>query len=110
MPQTSACHVGAAGLDPRLLFLWQLLWLQVQAAPILELAMDSILLTSIPLGPTEPWSWDQQNPSNIESHFNISMFNPDASALLSEAPDKMEPSPNPQEPQLSFHSNKKSQL
>ncbi|XP_054565380.1 leucine-rich repeat-containing protein 37A3-like [Eptesicus fuscus] len=34
---------------PRFLFLWQLLWLQVQAAPIPELAKDSILMNSIPL-------------------------------------------------------------
>ncbi|XP_059525633.1 leucine-rich repeat-containing protein 37A2-like [Myotis daubentonii] len=52
----SGLHMWA----PRFLFLWQLLWLQVQAAPIPELAMDSSLLTSIPLGPTKPWSWDQQ--------------------------------------------------
>ncbi|KAK1331302.1 hypothetical protein QTO34_009254 [Cnephaeus nilssonii] len=78
---------------PRFLFLWQLLWLQVQAAPIPELAMDSILLTSIPLGPTEPWSWDQQNPTNME----LPPLNHDASAVLSESPEKMEPSPNPQE-------------
>ncbi|XP_054565339.1 leucine-rich repeat-containing protein 37A-like isoform X3 [Eptesicus fuscus] len=55
--------------------------------------MDSILLTSIPLGPTEPWSWDQQNPTNME----LPPLNHDASAVLSESPEKMEPSPNPQE-------------
>ncbi|KAK1331300.1 LOW QUALITY PROTEIN: hypothetical protein QTO34_009252, partial [Cnephaeus nilssonii] len=91
---------------PRFLFLWQLLWLQVQAAPIPELAMDSILLTSIPLGPTEPWSWDQQNPTNME----LPPLNHDASAVLSESPEKMEPSQTLRRLQLSFHSNKKSQL
>ncbi|XP_036195519.1 leucine-rich repeat-containing protein 37A3-like [Myotis myotis] len=52
----SGLHMWA----PQFLFLWQLLWLQIQAAPIPELAMDSSQLTSIPLGPTKPWSWDQQ--------------------------------------------------
>ncbi|KAK1331696.1 hypothetical protein QTO34_009669 [Cnephaeus nilssonii] len=75
-------------MAPRFLFLWQLLWLQVQAAPIPELAMDSILLTSIHLGPSKPWSWDQQNPGNIE----LPSLNNGASAVLAETP-----SPNPQE-------------
>ncbi|CAK6437642.1 unnamed protein product [Pipistrellus nathusii] len=59
----SGVHMWA----PMFLFLWQLVWLQVQAAPIPELSMDSIVLTSIPLGPSKPW--DKQNlaedlPSN----------------------------------------------
>ncbi|XP_059512034.1 leucine-rich repeat-containing protein 37B-like [Myotis daubentonii] len=54
--------------------------------------MDSNLLTSIPLGPTKPWSWDQQNPANLE----LPSVNHDASAVLAEAPEKTEPSPNPQ--------------
>ncbi|KAK1331306.1 hypothetical protein QTO34_009258 [Cnephaeus nilssonii] len=80
----SGLHIWA----PRFLFLWQLLWLQVQAAPIPELAMDSILLTSIPLGPSKPWSWDQQNFGSIE----LPSLNHHASAVLAEAP-----SPDPQE-------------
>ncbi|XP_036195518.1 leucine-rich repeat-containing protein 37A-like [Myotis myotis] len=81
----SGLHMWA----PRFLFLWQLLWLQVQAAPIPELAVDSSLLTSIALGPTEPWSWNQQNPANLEL--------PSVNHVLAEAPEKTEPSPNPQE-------------
>ncbi|XP_006767046.2 PREDICTED: leucine-rich repeat-containing protein 37B-like, partial [Myotis davidii] len=80
----SGLHMWA----PRLLFLWQLLWLQVQAAP--ELAMDSSLLTSIPLGPTEPWAWGQQKPANLEL--------PSVNHVLAEAPEKTEATPNPQEP------------
>ncbi|KAK1331311.1 hypothetical protein QTO34_009263 [Cnephaeus nilssonii] len=83
---------------PWFLFLWQLLRLQVQAAPIPELAMDSILLTSIPLGPSKPWSWDHQSPGNIE----LPLLN---QAVLTESP-----APNPQEALLSFHPNKKPQL
>ncbi|XP_023603845.1 leucine-rich repeat-containing protein 37B-like, partial [Myotis lucifugus] len=85
----SGLHMWA----PRFLFLWQLLWLQVQAAPIPEVAMDSILLTSMPLGPTKPWSWDQQNPAHLE----LSSVNHEVSAVLAEAPEETEPSPNSQE-------------
>ncbi|XP_023603974.1 leucine-rich repeat-containing protein 37A-like [Myotis lucifugus] len=85
----SGLHMWA----PRFLFLWQLLWLQVQAAPIPEVAMDSILLTSMPLGPTKPWSWDQQNPAHLE----LSSVNHEVSAVLAEAPEETEPSPKPQE-------------
>lgn len=49
-------------------------------------------MTSIPLGLTEPWLWDQQNPSE-----DVESFQQEASALPTEAPEKMEPSPNPQE-------------
>lgn len=49
----------------RLLFVWQLLWLQVQAAQPRQLALNPDLLVSITLGATEPWPWGQQNPSYI---------------------------------------------
>ncbi|CAK6437639.1 unnamed protein product [Pipistrellus nathusii] len=46
----------------RFLFLWQLVWLQVQAAPIPELSLDSVLLTSIPMGP-RPQPVQAQQPT-----------------------------------------------
>ncbi|CAK6437640.1 unnamed protein product [Pipistrellus nathusii] len=46
----------------RFLCLWQLVWLQVQAAPIPELSLDSVLLTSIPMGPS-PQPVQAQQPT-----------------------------------------------
>lgn len=40
--------------NPWLLFMWQQLWLLVQAAYLLELGLDPVLLTSVLLGPSEP--------------------------------------------------------
>lgn len=59
LPVVSRLHPWA----PRLLFTWQLWWLLAQAAGPLQLALDPVLLTSIPPGPTEPQLFDQQPPT-----------------------------------------------
>ncbi|XP_016062774.1 PREDICTED: leucine-rich repeat-containing protein 37A2-like [Miniopterus natalensis] len=86
----SALHLWV----PWLLFMWQLLWLQVQAAQPLELALDLVLMTSILPCPTEPWPCDQQNPSEM---VGLESFQQEASTLPTQALEKMEPSPSPQE-------------
>ncbi|XP_066118711.1 leucine-rich repeat-containing protein 37A3-like [Saccopteryx bilineata] len=53
---------------PQLLFMWQLLWLLVQARPLPELALDPNLLTTTTLGLTEPWPQDQQNLAEEPSY------------------------------------------
>ncbi|XP_016066183.1 PREDICTED: leucine-rich repeat-containing protein 37A2-like [Miniopterus natalensis] len=81
----SGLHMWAPGL----LFMWKLLWLQVQAAHPPELALHSVLVTSIPLGPTEPWSWNQENPAKLE----LPSLSHEASALPAEAPEVTSPQP-----------------
>ena len=88
---------------PWLLFTWELLWLLVQAAPAQPPALDPVLQTSVPLGPTEPWPSDQQptppfKPSCISEDFESSLFKQEASALPTVVPEEMEPFPTPQEP------------
>ncbi|CAK6437803.1 unnamed protein product [Pipistrellus nathusii] len=86
--------------------LLQLLWLQVQAAPIPELPMDSFMLTSIPLGPTEPWSWNENQQIPIPADRKVTSLN---TAVLTEAPEKTE-LPNSQKTSTQISSvNPKSQ-
>ncbi|KAM8818078.1 leucine-rich repeat-containing protein 37B-like [Rhynchonycteris naso] len=85
---------------PQLLFMWQLLWLLVQARPLPELALDPNLLTATTLGLTEPWPQDQQNLAEEPSYAPGEAEFPSqqkASALQTEAPAEMKISPTPQE-------------
>ena len=58
-------------------------------------------VNSVPLGPPEPWTLDQQTPplkpSHISEDFVFSSFQQEVSALPTEAPEEMEPFPTPQE-------------
>ncbi|XP_016057481.1 PREDICTED: leucine-rich repeat-containing protein 37A [Miniopterus natalensis] len=91
----SGLHLWA----PRPLFMWRLLLL-VQATLTSELALDLVLLTSVPPGPTKPWPSDQQNlppePSNIFGEVEFLSLQED-SALPTEAPEEVKPSPTLQE-------------
>ncbi|KAK1338241.1 hypothetical protein QTO34_001355 [Cnephaeus nilssonii] len=91
MPVMSGRHLWASWL----LFTWQLMWLQVHAPQ--PPALGPVLLTSIPPGPIEPGSWDQQNPICISEDHELPSFSQEASALPPEASETREASPNPQE-------------
>lgn len=85
----SGLHLWA----PWPLFMWQLLWLLVQAAQPSELALNHVLLTSIPSGPTEPWPLDQQTPppetSNTFEEVESLLLQQEDSTLPTEAPEEV---------------------
>ncbi|XP_014393254.1 PREDICTED: leucine-rich repeat-containing protein 37A2-like isoform X2 [Myotis brandtii] len=93
----SGLHLWA----PWPLCMWQLLWLLVQAAQPSELALDPVLLSSIPSGPTEPWPLDQQNPppetSNALKEVKSLLLQQEDSALPTEAPEEVKHPPTLQE-------------
>ncbi|CAK6446822.1 unnamed protein product [Pipistrellus nathusii] len=86
----SGLHLWAS----RLLFTWQLMWLQVQAAH--PLALAPVLLTSVSPGPIEPRSWDQQNPICISEDDELPSSRQEVSALPPESSETREASPNSQ--------------
>ncbi|XP_066220436.1 leucine-rich repeat-containing protein 37A2-like [Saccopteryx leptura] len=81
---------------PQLLFMWQLLWLLVQARPLPELALDPNLLTTTTLGLTEPWPQDQQNLAKEPSYTAGEVEFPsqkEVSALQTESSEEEEEEP-----------------
>ncbi|CAK6438254.1 unnamed protein product [Pipistrellus nathusii] len=89
----SGLHLWA----PWPLFMGQLLKLLVQAAQPSDLALDPVLLTSIPAGPTEPWPLDQQNPppepSDAFKEGESRLLQQAASALPTEASEEVKHPP-----------------
>ncbi|XP_066220428.1 leucine-rich repeat-containing protein 37A2-like [Saccopteryx leptura] len=99
---------------PQLLFMWQLLWLLVQARPLPELALDPNLLTTTTLGLTEPWPQDQQNlaeePSytagevEFPSQKEVSALQTESSEEEEEEPIEVPPKKGSTTPQVHFAS------
>ncbi|XP_066220430.1 leucine-rich repeat-containing protein 37A-like [Saccopteryx leptura] len=85
---------------PRLLLMWQLLWLLVQAHQLAERTLDPNLLIPTTWGLTEPWPQDQHNLAEEPSYAPREAEFPsqqEASALQTEAPGEVEISPTLQE-------------
>ncbi|XP_066106765.1 leucine-rich repeat-containing protein 37A-like [Saccopteryx bilineata] len=99
---------------PQLLFIWQLLWLLVQARPLPELALDPNLLTTTTLVLTKPWPQDQQNlaeePSytagevEFPSQKEVSALQTESSEEEEEEPIEVPPKKGSTPPQLHFAS------